>query len=266
MAEGPPGTPGSIWTLSVTDIAQWVSQAQCSKFVRITSNLQQGDPSRDLLGQELLTLCGLTQAEASCQTVDSAYKQAGRHMEVLVSTGLRTFAPDAPLLDSGHTSWDSFMALLQRATPPPEPATLPADPTHTPDPVGCWASEVQLRCVPVPGSPVELRGRADFIVLLWRGGRPVLRIVECKASKDMQTKFEVQVVAYVAMVQQLLRAAGQVEVGGRRWAPEQVAVECALCVKGQGRWQRQRATEGRGNLDGLTGPPLPGDQVGPDDT
>ncbi len=273
MAEGPRDPSGPTWKLSVTDLSQWVSQNQCGKFVRLTSNAQLGDPSRDLLGQELVTQSGLTEAEARCSTVDPAYQEAGRQMELLVSNGLHTFAPSAPYLDdppqpgytSSQTPWSSFMQLLQRAHPPPEPRDLPAaGRAHSPDTVGCWAAEVQLRCIPVPGSPVELSGRADFVVLLWRGGRPVLRIVECKASSDMQTKFEVQVVCYVAMVQQLLRAAGQVEIGGRRWAPEGVAVECALCVKGVGRQQRQRAAEGCGDLDGLTGPPLPSERVGLD--
>ncbi|KAG2499040.1 hypothetical protein HYH03_003225 [Edaphochlamys debaryana] len=100
----------------------------------------------------------------------------------------------------------------------------PLTPAPTPSPVGCWAAEVVLRGRPTPDAVVSISGRADFVILLWRDGRPVLRVVECKASLQPQTKFLIQLVAYKLLLTRLLAEAarangGWVVIGGRRWAP-----------------------------------------------
>lgn len=51
----------------------------------------------------------------------------------------------------------------------------------------------------------NIRGRADFLLLLWRDGEPVLRVVECKASRRDRTYHRLQVTIYRMLLQQLLR-------------------------------------------------------------
>jgi hypothetical protein len=45
----------------------------------------------------------------------------------------------------------------------------------------------------------EVEGRIDFVLVLWRQGRPVLRIVEGKASHKDRTYQRLQVAAYVIL-------------------------------------------------------------------
>ncbi len=83
-----------------------------------------------------------------------------------------------------------------------------AGPQHPPVHIGCWAAEVWLQCCPAEGGAVALRGRADFVLLLWRAGRPVLRVVECKASRRARASHFHQVLCYRAMLRRLLRLGG----------------------------------------------------------
>ena len=48
-------------------------------------------------------------------------------------------------------------------------------------------------------------GRMDFVLLRWEGGAPVLRIVECKASRRDKTYHRVQIAAYRLMVEGSLK-------------------------------------------------------------
>ena len=59
----------------------------------------------------------------------------------------------------------------------------------------------------------RLVGRIDFALLLWRDGKPLLRLVECKASRKDKTYQRVQ----VALYRQLVR---------RRW--EDLEIECVV--------------------------------------
>jgi len=61
-----------------------------------------------------------------------------------------------------------------------------------------------------------LSGRMDFLVLRWRDGVPVLRIVECKASRRDKTYHRIQLAAYRTMVGDHLERHG-LEVGGARY-------------------------------------------------
>lgn len=51
-----------------------------------------------------------------------------------------------------------------------------------------------------------LSGRIDFVVLLWREGQPVLRLVECKASRRDRTYHRIQVALYRLLLEQQLEA------------------------------------------------------------
>jgi hypothetical protein len=68
----------------------------------------------------------------------------------------------------------------------------------------------------------EVRGRIDFVLLMWRdGGRPYLRLVECKASRRDRTYHRIQLVLYRLIVQELL-GASPILVAGRPLDPGEV--------------------------------------------
>lgn len=67
----------------------------------------------------------------------------------------------------------------------------------------------------------DVRGRADFLVLVWRNGRPGIRIVECKSSRRDRTYQRLQVAAYRILVRQALEAA-PLQVGGYTVGPDEV--------------------------------------------
>ena len=80
-------------------------------------------------------------------------------------------------------------------------------------------SEVFAREVEMEGEVGDfiLSGRMDFLILGWRDGLPVLRIVECKASRRDKTYHRVQLGAYRLMVGDHLEQHG-LEVGGAHYA------------------------------------------------
>lgn len=51
----------------------------------------------------------------------------------------------------------------------------------------------------------DLEGRVDFILVLWDGGRPRLRLVECKASRRDRTYHRVQVAIYRLLLCEVIR-------------------------------------------------------------
>ncbi|MCC2668818.1 MAG: hypothetical protein K0Q72_1289 [Armatimonadetes bacterium] len=68
----------------------------------------------------------------------------------------------------------------------------------------------------------RVSGRIDFVLVLWDGDRPRLRIVECKASRKDRTYHRVQLVLYRMLLRKLLAELPLV-VGGR-------PVETVECV------------------------------------
>src|SRR5207244_3077216 len=58
--------------------------------------------------------------------------------------------------------------------------------------------------------------RVDFVLLLWEGDRPRLRLVECKASRKDRSYQRVQACLYKIIVESLLQGPTPLVVGGRR--------------------------------------------------
>lgn len=93
--------------------------------------------------------------------------------------------------------------------------------------VVAWPDFVAAMASAVPGVPVycrevqvagrvggfELEGRMDFVVLLWDGDVPRLRIVEGKASRKDRTYHRIQLAAYILLVTQRLTAEPLVVAG-----------------------------------------------------
>ena len=70
----------------------------------------------------------------------------------------------------------------------------------------------------------HLSGRIDFVLLRWDGERPVLRLVECKASRKDRTYQRVQLALYRMLVRPLLDR--PLVIGGRAVTPD--AIECVV--------------------------------------
>lgn len=71
----------------------------------------------------------------------------------------------------------------------------------------------------------EVDGRIDFLLVIWRDGRPVLRLVECKASRKDRTYQRIQVAIYRTAVKQKL-AAEPLVIAGHTVGPDDV--ECLV--------------------------------------
>ena len=74
----------------------------------------------------------------------------------------------------------------------------------------CFAREVEIDR---PIGRFQVSGRMDFVILTWRDERPVLRIVECKASRKDKTYHRIQLAAYRLMVSEMLSEAPPVIAG-----------------------------------------------------
>lgn len=98
------------------------------------------------------------------------------------------------------------------------------------DPVNgtvAWAAFETALASAVPGAPVycrevqvagrigcfEVEGRMDFVILVWDGNVPRLRIVEGKASRKDRTYHRIQLVTYLLLIQQRLAAAPLIIAG-----------------------------------------------------
>ena len=66
-----------------------------------------------------------------------------------------------------------------------------------------------------------VEGRLDYVLLVWREGRPRLRLVECKASRKDKTYHRIQLAIYLALVRNRL-SAGPIRVAGHILGPEDV--------------------------------------------
>lgn len=105
-------------------------------------------------------------------------------------------------IDDLPFDWERFVALVSQAS----------------------AGELlYAREVTVQGSigGFDLRGRMDFILLLWEEGVPHLRIVECKASRKDKTYHRIQLAIYLMLVRQLFSSV-PLTICGHRMSPRDV--------------------------------------------
>lgn len=81
-----------------------------------------------------------------------------------------------------------------------------------------FAREIKISG-PIGGFLVD--GRMDFVMALWRGGRPRLRIVETKASRRDKTYHRIQIASYKLIIGRMA-AEGRIVIGGFRIGPDEV--------------------------------------------
>src|SRR5262249_34835610 len=108
--------------------------------------------------------------------------------------------------DAKETPWAAFAAQVATLKPGED----------------AYGREIEIE---VGIGPFRLKGRVDFILVLWQGGKPRLRLVECKSSRRDRTYQRLQVAIYRRMIRTLI-AAGLVSAGGV--AVDPADVECVV--------------------------------------
>ena len=183
----------------VTEIGEYIRHHSCERRFKLEIN------HRRIARQ-------LPFAERLFNALDPVLQEAGREREAQWERSLRNAGfldltnhagrPD----DDRATPWASFVEALARME------------GHR----NAYGREVR---VTAPLGTFQLEGRIDFILVMWRDGRPRLRLVECKASRRDRTYHRVQVAIYRMLVRELLRA-GPVAVAGMALHPDDV--ECVV--------------------------------------
>ncbi|MFE9990341.1 AAA domain-containing protein [Streptomyces sp. NPDC005381] len=136
-------------------------------------------------------------------------KEQESHWEQeLQEAGFSDVAPHMPSVEEtgAFPAWDDFATALEGL-----------EGQHT-------AYGREIRLVGSLGA-FDVEGRADFLVLLWQDGRPVLRVVECKASRRDRTYQRLQVAFYALLIKERL-ATNPLTIAGERLDPERV--ECVV--------------------------------------
>ena len=194
MTKLPPDRP----LVRVTQIGEYIRHGSCERRFKLDSD----DRRLTRALPFFYTLSG---------TMDPVLAEAGREREReweghLRAAGLTDLCRYEERPEAKSTSWET---LAGRA------ACLPP------------GAEGYGREIDVLGDIGAFRvaGRIDFALIRWEGGRPRLRLVECKASRKDRTYQRVQLVLYRILVGGLLREQPLV-VGGHRLGPEDL--ECVV--------------------------------------
>jgi hypothetical protein len=195
MPEDPTTSPSGVdgqpalATLRVSEIGEYIRHRSCQRRFKLEMNHRR-------LARRLPFV------ERLFNTLDPVLQAEGRKREEeweasLQEAGLADLTVEArPDDENGPPTWSMFRAAVT--------AVLPGQ--------DAYGREVALS---TQIGAFELQGRVDFLLLLWRDGRAVLRLVECKASRRDRTYQRLQVCLYLLMVARLLDAEPLV-VGGRR--------------------------------------------------
>ncbi|MDP9440490.1 MAG: hypothetical protein M3P49_17415 [Actinomycetota bacterium] len=191
--------PGTRPVVRVTEIGEYIRYRSCDR--------------RFKLGQDNRRLAkGLPFATRLFNTLDPVLQEVGRQREddweaSLKAAGLKNLTPlDQASEEDGQVLWGTFADSLR---------TVEAGQS-------AYGREVKLAA---ELGAFRVEGRADFMLVLWRDGRPRLRIVECKASRRDKTYHRVQVALYGTMVRSLLRDR-PLSIGGVELLPDDV--ECVV--------------------------------------
>jgi hypothetical protein len=168
----------TLRTLNVTEIGEFIRHRSCERRFKL-SDEQQHDP--EAFGRSLPFFERL-----SSETMDPVLQEAGKKREndweeTLVERGFCCLTEGTP----EGLGWSDFCSALAPLVEGQQ----------------AYGREIGV------GGPLgafKLEGRIDFALLLWRQGQPVLRLVECKASRRDRTYHRVQVAAYRRLVADLL--------------------------------------------------------------
>jgi predicted RecB family nuclease len=176
-------------TLRVSEIGEYIRHQSCQRRFKLEMNHRR-------LARRLPFV------ERLFNTLDPVLQAEGRKREEeweasLQEAGLADLTVDwRPDDEGGPPTWSVFRAAVATVQPGQD----------------AYGREVALSA---QIGAFELQGRVDFLLLLWRGGRPVLRLVEGKASRRDRTYQRIQAGLYLLMVAHLLDAEPLV-LNGRR--------------------------------------------------
>jgi AAA domain/PD-(D/E)XK nuclease superfamily len=185
--------------IRVTELGEYIRHQSCERRFKLETNNRR-------LAKELPF------AERLFNTLDPVLQEAGSRREgeweaSLRREGLTDLTQHGARTDADQaTPWESFSQIL---------ATVPQGQPAFGREIGVTADLGAFR----------LKGHIDFVLLVWRGGRPTLRIVECKASRRDRTYHRIQVALYRLMVREVLRL-DPLQLAGRALDPQDV--ECVV--------------------------------------
>lgn len=185
-------------TVRVTEIGEYVRYRSCDRRFKL------GHDNRRLAK-------GLPFAQRLFNTLDPVLQEVGRQREddweaSLRGAGLEDLTRQDEASDDRETSWDAFAGSSRSVS----------------EGQRAYGREVKLAA---DLGAFRVEGRADFVLILWREGRPTLRIIECKASRRDKTYHRVQVALYGMMARRMLRDA-PFRIGGVAMSPKDV--ECVV--------------------------------------
>lgn len=185
--------------IRVTEIGEYIRHHSCERRFKLEIN------GRQLARQ-------LPFAERLFNALDPVLQEAGREREAswersLQAGGLSDLTgygdrPDA----NKSTPWEEFAAAA---------GSLPKG-------EDAYGREVTISA---PLGAFHVEGRIDFVLVLWTGDRPRLRLVECKASRRDRTYHRIQVAVYRMLVRHLVEC-HSLEVAGVTLRPEDI--ECVV--------------------------------------
>ncbi len=189
----------------VTDIGEFVRHRSCQRYFRLSHN------QRELYRE-------LPFAGRPFHVIDPVLLEAGRTREDAWAESLRQAgASELAVATENAVEWSVAALNLAALTP---------------------GQTGFIREVAVTGviGAFELRGQVDFLLVLWRDGRPRLRLVECKASRRDRTYHRVQVTLYRLLLGQLL-AGAPLQIAGHIIDPDAIEVVVARIDEATGQGQ-----------------------------
>lgn len=171
--------------LRVTAIGEYIRYRSCQRRFALA---EQGEKQ---LSEELYFF-----SRYATISLDPVLREEGKKREVRWEDSLkaRNFQT---LSQNDETSWQNFTKALSKLNPNEN----------------AYCREVSIEA---EVGDFILEGRIDFILLLWREGKPYLRVVECKASRRDRTYHRIQVAAYHRMLEEILTTSpllvGEIEI------------------------------------------------------
>ena len=200
----------NVSKLIVTDIGEYIDKGSCERNLKL--RLDKGKEARSF------PFYGAVR-----KPMDPILAMNGRRLEDRweedFSETMTFINPAGMKEEKGRMTWTDFLGAIKDITP------------GTP----LFAREVEIsRQI---GSFI-VSGRMDFVLLRWDREMPVLRIVECKASRKDKTYHRVQIAAYRLMVEASL-AEGALTQNGVHW--NDLRVESVVARIDEGSNQNQDA-------------------------
>ncbi len=170
--------PTALPMVRVTEIGEYIRHSSCARRFKLEHNNR--SEAKELPFYDRLF-----------NPIDLVLQQSGRKREdeweqSLIRSGLTRLVPQDAELD-GPLSWEAFRGLASQL------------------PVGQAAYAREVEVAGHVGA-FEVRGRVDFLLLLWRESVPILRVVEAKASRRDKTYHRIQLALYCRIISTYLES------------------------------------------------------------